>query len=124
MIQPLALVCYEKLMPGSQLVNRLQDLGYRVQTIAGAGQLVAAAEQHKPMLAVVDLASNHHDVCEIIAALRRTAAVHHLPVIAFTAEEDAALQAAAQQAGATVVVHAAALLHHLGPLLDRALEVN
>ena len=34
MTQPLALVLYEKLLPGSQLVNRLQDLNYRVQTIA------------------------------------------------------------------------------------------
>ena len=32
MTQPLALVWYEKLMPGSKLVNRLQDLGYRVLT--------------------------------------------------------------------------------------------
>ena len=36
MTQPLALVLYEKLLPGSQLVNRLQDLNYRVQTIADA----------------------------------------------------------------------------------------
>ena len=33
MTQPLALVFYEKLMPGSQLVNRLQDLNYRVQAV-------------------------------------------------------------------------------------------
>ena len=36
MTQPLALVLYEKLLPGSQLVNRLQDLNYRVQAIADA----------------------------------------------------------------------------------------
>jgi hypothetical protein len=28
MTQPLALVYYEKLMPGSQLVNKLRDLNY------------------------------------------------------------------------------------------------
>ena len=37
MTQPLALVLYERLLPGSQLVNRLQDLNYRVQVIADAG---------------------------------------------------------------------------------------
>ncbi len=41
MTQPLALVFYEKLMPGSQLVNRLQDLNYRVQAVNDSG--VAAA---------------------------------------------------------------------------------
>ena len=40
MTQPLALVLYEKLLPGSQLVNRLQDLNYRVQVIPDAEKLV------------------------------------------------------------------------------------
>jgi len=57
MIQPLALVLYEKLMPGSQLVNRLQDLHYRVQPLADAGQLVACAEAEGPMLVLADLES-------------------------------------------------------------------
>src|SRR5262245_49139849 len=39
MTEPLALVVYEKLLPGSQLVNRLQDLKYRVQTVADPTQL-------------------------------------------------------------------------------------
>ena len=37
--QPLALVLYEKLLPGTQLVNRLQDLNYRVQTVNDAALL-------------------------------------------------------------------------------------
>jgi hypothetical protein len=32
MTQPLALVYYEKLMPGGPLANKLRDLNYRVQT--------------------------------------------------------------------------------------------
>ena len=50
MTQPLALVLYEKLLPGSQLVNRLQDLNYRVQTVTEPSTLVECAEQSKPML--------------------------------------------------------------------------
>ena len=67
MTQPLALVLYEKLLPGSQLVNRLQDLNYRVQTIADADRLVECAEQAKPMLVLADLESTRNNVC---AALR------------------------------------------------------
>ena len=50
MTQPLALVCYEKLLPGSQLVNRLQDLKYRVRPVADARLLVDCARQEKPMI--------------------------------------------------------------------------
>ena len=37
MTQPLALFFTRRLMPGSQLVNRLQDLKYRVQTVNDLG---------------------------------------------------------------------------------------
>src|ERR1700677_3769532 len=54
MTQPLALVLYEKLLPGSQLVNRLQDAGYRVQTVPAADALVASAEQEKTIIVLTD----------------------------------------------------------------------
>ena len=84
MTQPLALVLYEKLLPGSQIVNRLQDLNYRVQTIADAGRLVECAEQAKPMLVLADLESTRNDVCAALARLKQNAATRHLPVIAFS----------------------------------------
>jgi hypothetical protein len=40
MTQPPALVCCERLMPGSRLVNKLQDLNYRVQTVNGPGSVL------------------------------------------------------------------------------------
>ena len=66
MTQPLALVIYERLLPGSQIVNRLQDLNYRVQVIADAGSLVECAERVSPMLVLADLdrkASCRERVC-------------------------------------------------------------
>ena len=57
MTEPLALVFYEKLMPGSQIVNRLQDLKYRVRTIGDPALLVESAEQAKPLLVLADLES-------------------------------------------------------------------
>ena len=98
MTQPLALVLYEKLLPGSQLVNRLQDLGYRVLTAPAADALVACAEQEKPMLVLVDLMAANAQGPESIAQLTKNAATSHLPVIAFAEEKDAALQTAAREA--------------------------
>ena len=96
MTQPLALVLYEKLLPGSQLVNRLQDLRYRVQTIADADRLVECAEQAKPMLVLADLESTRKNVCAVLTRLKQDAATKHLPVIAISGEDAAELQAAAK----------------------------
>ena len=124
MTQPLALVLYEKLLPGSQIVNRLQDLNYRVQAITDASRLVECAEQAKPMLVLADLASTRKDVCAALARLRQNAATKHLPVVAFSDENTAELQTAAQAAGATLVVGEAAILNHLPQILDQALQVE
>jgi len=124
MTQPLAIVLYEKLLPGSQLVNRLQDLNYRVQAIADAGRLVECAEQSRPMLVLADLESTRNDVCAALARLKQNEATKHLPVIAFSGEGATELQAAARTAGVTLVVSDAAVLNHLPQMLQQALHVE
>jgi CheY-like chemotaxis protein len=124
MTEPLALVLYEKLLPGSQLVNRLQDMNYRVQAISDADRLVECAEQAKPMLVLADLESTRNNVCAAVARLRQNTATKHLPVIAFSGERVVDLQAAARVAGATLVVTDAAILTHLPQFLDQALQVE
>ena len=124
MTQPLALVLYEKLLPGSQLVNRLQDLNYRVQSVSDTALLVECCEQAKPMLVLADLSANQKDVCAAISKLKHNPATQHLPVIAFGDEEDQALQKMALDAGATLIVSESALLNHLPQCLDQALSVE
>ena len=124
MTRPLALICYEKLLPGSQLVNRLQDLGYRVRTVTNAEALVACAEQEKPLVVLVDLDSPQKQVCDVIAKVRKNPSIGHVPVIAFAREEETELQMAARAAGATLVVSEAGLLDQLPELLDQALQVE
>ncbi len=120
MTQPLALVCYEKLLPGSQVVNRLRDEGYRVQTVSGAAALLACAAREKPLLVLAEL--DTEGVCSAIGRLRQDPATRHLPVIGFAAGE--AAQAAGREAGATLVVSATGLVPQLKELLDQALEVR
>ena len=124
MTQPLALVLYEKLLPGSQLVNRLQDLKYRVQAVSDAGKLVECAEQAKPMLVLADLEATQNNVSAALARLKQTASTKHLPVIAFCRDGASELQSAARVAGATLVVSEAAILNHLPQFLDQALQVE
>lgn len=123
MTQPLALVFYEKLLPGTQLVNRLQDLGYRVVTVTGES-LVNSALQEKPLLVLADLAARRFNVIGAISQLRQNPETNHLPVIAFAEEKDAALQTAARDAGATLVVHDSAIINHLEQFLEQALRLD
>ena len=124
MTEPLALVLYEKLLPGSQLVNRLQDLKYRVQTVNDPGHLVETARDAKPMVVFADLEPGTDKVCAAIADLRKNPGTSHLPVIGFCAETATHLYGPAQAAGVNLVSSDAAVLHHLAQLLDQALHVE
>ena len=124
MTQPLALVVYEKLLPGTQLVNRLQDLSYRVRAVTDPTTLLACAQQEKPMLVLADLESSRNDISRAISELRRDPATQHIPVIAIAPEGATDLLKAATAAGATLVAGETAILSHLAEFLDQALQVE
>ncbi|MFO1476788.1 MAG: hypothetical protein U1F98_09065 [Verrucomicrobiota bacterium] len=124
MTQPLALVLYEKLLPGTQLVNRLTDLKYRVRALTDAASLPDVARQERPMVVFADLTSTREDICALIGKLKSDTQTSHLPVIAIAPESDLQLQAAARKAGAALVVNDSAILGHLPQLLDQALQVD
>jgi len=124
MTQPLALVLYERLLPGTQVVNRLQDLGYRVLAVNGVEPLLDSATRETPMLVVADLVARRINVPEAISQLRLNPATNHIPVIAFGDEKDASLQSTARDAGATLVVSEAAILSHLEQFLEQALRLD
>ena len=123
MLQPLAIVFYERLMPGSQLVNRLQDLHYRVLAINNPALLAATAKRETPLLLFVDLEAPG-DVCGAIQRIKADEASAHLPIIAFAPDQRPELLAAAQNAGANLVVGETALGGHLPQLLEQALRLD
>jgi CheY-like chemotaxis protein len=124
MTQPLALVFYERLLPGTQLVNRLQDLHYRVHTLADVEALPGTAERDRPMLLLVDLQGTHGDAFAAIACIKASPATAHLPIIAFTSDEPSAGHVSARAAGANLVVQDQALLNHLPQWLEEVLRVE
>jgi CheY-like chemotaxis protein len=124
MTKPLALVFYERLMPGTQLVNRLQDLGYRVQTVSDAALLIETARREMPMVALVDLITDRANICSIIKDLKENQETSHVPVIGFAAQKEQKLHAEAVRCGATLVAFDDALLPQLPHLLEHALRVE
>jgi len=124
MTQPLALVLYERVLPGTRLVNRLEELSYRVRTISDHTALSATAQEARPMLVFADLQPGGHEVCASISRLKQNPETSHLPVVAFGGDDTPDLQDAARRAGATMVVSEAALVSHLPQFLEQALQVE
>src|ERR1051325_11362285 len=117
---PLAFVIYEKLLPGTQLVNRLQDIGYRVQTITDVEAVVELAQREKPIILLADLVAKRHNICNAISKLKKTPSTAHLPVIAFSDPADEKLRESARAAGAKLVVNETVLLSYLDQFLEQA----
>lgn len=123
MLQPLAIVFYEKLMPGSQLVNRLQDLSYRVLALNNPTLLAATAKRESPLLVFADLDAPG-DICGAIQRIKSDPDSTHLPVVAFAPDNQTELLAAGRKAGANLVVGETTLGEHLPELLEQALRVD
>jgi hypothetical protein len=121
--EPLAVVFYERLMPGSQLVNRLQDLNYRVQTVNNVALLAATVKREQPLLLIADL-SARGEVCGTMEKIKADPATSHLSMIAFAPDNDSELLSAAQKAGIKITVSETTVTNHLPYLLDQAMQVD
>jgi CheY-like chemotaxis protein len=123
MSEPLALLVYEKLLPGGQLVNQLQDRGYRVQPLSDPGDLASAIQQ-KPMLVFMDLEPKTDQACAAIRRLKSDPSTAHIPVIAIAPHTREELAEGARAAGAKLVVFDNAILVHLDEFLEQALQLD
>ncbi len=124
MTEPLALVAYERIMPGSQLLVKLRDLGYRSEHVNRLGKLPAAAAEKKPLVIVVDLLWRAEDSLAAIASLANTPATEHVPILAYADMRDESLLEQALTEGAALVAGDDGILAQLPRLLDQALEVD
>lgn len=124
MTKPLALVYYERIMPGSQLPNRLQDLGYRVCQVAQADAIIDTARKEKPMIAIVDLVTDRTDICAVLGKMLEDLDTAHIPIIGFAGQKHTKLRNEAEDAGVTLVALDDALLPQLPHLLEHALQID
>jgi len=127
MSSPLALIFYESLLIGNQLMNRLQDLGYRVIVVSDLNQLTAQAIETKPLILVGELGAMTERFCAAVRSLRATPETHHVPVLGLLKSADRKtaerLSEAARAAGFTLVARERGFLTQLPELLERTLEL-
>lgn len=122
-MKPLALLHYSNLMPGSQLSNRLLDLGYRVQILSDITRLAETCQTEKPLVVVVEILAGT-PACASVAKLRKDPQTQHIPVLGYSPAADPALQLEATEAGVTLLAGVAAMAEHLPRLLDQVLQIE
>jgi CheY-like chemotaxis protein len=123
MSKPLALLYYSNLMPGGQLVNRLQDQGYRVQTLPDIAALVQMCQDEKPLLVVAEIVPGG-PAFAAVSQLRKDPATRHIPVLGWSASQDPAQQHLAQVSGVSLLAGNASISEHLPRLLEQVLQVE
>jgi hypothetical protein len=124
MTKPLALLFYEQLLPGSQLINKLQDLGYRAQVVQDADLLADAAEREKPMVIVSDLRVRRGDILKSIRQIKSGPETGHIPVLGFHSDLSASFLETAKQAGVTLVAGDTFIPEQLAQLLEQVLHLD
>jgi CheY-like chemotaxis protein len=124
MMRPLAFVCSENMVLGTQLVDRLQELGYRVEILSDANHLSDQTRAARPFVIVSDLVSRGTDLAPMIKGLRHDQATAHIPIIGMTTNPNQQFHADAIAAGASVVAMESGILAQLPQLLDMALAVD
>ena len=122
--RPLAIVFYEKLLPGTQVVNRLTDLGYRVTATQTAVDVPRLVRENRPMVVIADLALRHGDFCGIIGQLQASPDLAHVPVLGYCDSKNRKLVDAALEAGAKLVAAEQGIPDQLAQLLDHVLAVE
>src|SRR5437762_11721543 len=98
MTKPVALVFYERLLPGSQLVNRLHDLGYRVETVTDASHVFSTAQKEKVLFILMDLKTQSGSTAWIIKDLKKHPDTAHIPILGFATKKEEKLQQEATKA--------------------------
>jgi PleD family two-component response regulator len=124
MVKPLALVIYENLLPGTQLVNRLRDLGYRVQVLQDPKTLITTAIEEKPLVVLADLDCQSGELSTVLSQLRETESTSHIPVLAFSDNRKSHSDGAVSGSGINLVASPQAILAQLPELLDQVLQVE
>jgi CheY-like chemotaxis protein len=124
MTKPLAILLHERVIPGSQVAARFEELEYRVVTVEQPGALLETARREMPMIVVADLTNRQGDVLAAIAALRTEAATAHVPVVAYGVREDERQRAAARAAGVKVLATESTIVPHLLQFVEHALQLD
>ncbi len=124
MTAPLALVAFERSIPGSQLLVKLADLGYRTEQVTDLGEMVGIAEELKPLVLLIDLEWRARDPMFTINALRNNSTTEHLPIIAYGDVTDENRLEMSLDNGASLVTGDDGMLMQLPRLLDQALELD
>ena len=105
-------------------MNRLTDLGYRVQTVQMASMVRDTVRREKPIVLIADLALRNGDLCGVIRDLRGDPETSHVPILGFANLSNQKVVDDAVSAGANLVAADSGILDQLPRLLDHVLALD
>jgi PleD family two-component response regulator len=120
----LAIVFYEKLLPGSRIGHQLADLGWRVLEVKLASDLLPQVRSQRPVLIVAEVALRTGDLLPVIAELKRLPETSHVPILGYGDPKNQKLVDAALLAGVRLMAAEAGLFDQLPQLLEHVLAVD
>ena len=121
MIEPLALVYFQKPLPGNQLVARLRNLNYRVQVLDRADELESLAKSGV-MLILADHDDASPELVKALVNVKQSQATSHIPIIVFSSAN--AGPGPQENTGNFLAVESSVLLQHLESFLEQALRIE
>ena len=124
MTTPVALLYYDQLVAGAQVANHLQDMGYRVLTIASPRQAVEQAVQNRALIFIGNLSAPVSPVASAVLSLKASPETAHIPVLLFIPAGEPKLDAPARALGVKLVASDAGIPQQLPQLLDQALSLD
>lgn len=127
-MRPLALVFYENLLTGNQILNKLRELGYRTALASDLHQIAEQASKERPLVFLVELGQEVERSCDAIHRLKSNPSTAHIPVLAYgrlgESKPGRKMAQAATAAGATLVAAEGGMLSQLAQLLDQVLLIE
>ena len=124
MIKPVAILLHEKLIPGTQVITRLEELDYRVVIGHEPNALLELVRESMPMIIITDLSSRRAEILDAISSVKGDPAVSHVPVLAYEVREDEHQFAEAREAGVDVLATEATIVPHLAQFIEQALQIE
>lgn len=122
--KPLALVASERTIPGSQLLLKLNELGYRTEHVNELGRMIQVVEYMKPLVILIDLKWKTRDPFLTINSLVSNKHTEHTPILAYAPMDEEDQLEKALNMGASIVSADNLVLRQLPLLLDQALELD
>ena len=124
MLKPLAMLCMDSPVLGSQLAARLSELGYQIHEVKDPSKLFALTGKHMPFLIITELGQSRQKTLESIRLIRSADSTKHIPILGVDRLTSNQPDPDSLTSGITLVAAEKRILDQLPDLLEQLLAME